>query len=365
MTERRSRFARSAALALIASLVAQGCAGSLFRGVSKPKQRYLLEAPPPSPDLVGRLSFHETREEDTLIDLAPALGVGYVELVAANPGVDPWLPTKGTRLVVPDARLLPSGAREGIVVNLADLRLYYFEKSAMVRSYPIGIAKDGYATPLGVTMVKSKREKPTWIPGESARRDDPTLAARVEPGPDNPLGEHALYLGWHSYLIHGTNDPRGVGRHSSRGCIRLYPDDIAELYALVEPGTVVRVVNEPVKLGWIAGELYLEVNPDAAQSLELDETGKLVPAGASKTLRERVTRAAGKRAGQIDWGRVEQIDRHRYGIPSRITRPVEPKPSAPALSPRDPRASRTSRSSCAEPSLAATSHASCARAFRA
>jgi L,D-transpeptidase ErfK/SrfK len=320
MTERRSRFARSTALAVLVALVATGCAGDLF-GFGSRRPRYLLEKPPPSPDLVGRLRFHQTRGEDTLIDLAPELGVGYVELMAANPGIDPWLPPAGTRLVVPEARLLPSGPREGIVVNLADLRLYYFAKGAPVRSYPIGIAKDGYATPLGDTVVKSKREKPAWVPGESARRDDPTLPARVEPGPDNPLGEYALYLGWPTYLIHGTNDPRGVGRHSSRGCIRLYPDDIAELFALVEPGTKVRVVNEPVKLGWIGGELYLEVNPDAEQSLELDETGKYAPSRPPASLREQVKRAAGKQASQVDWKRVDAIAEHRYGIPSRVTRP--------------------------------------------
>ena len=323
MTERRSRFARNTALAGVVLLALPGCVSDwLGRGPAKPAQ-YLLEAPPPSADLTGKLSFRETRVEDTLIDIAPELGVGYVELVAANPGIDPWLPPKGTRLVVPEARLLPSGAREGIVINLGDLRLYYFEKAAMVRSYPIGIAKDGYATPLGVTTVKSKREKPTWIPGESARRDKPELPLRIEPGPENPLGEYALYLGWPTYLIHGTNDPRGVGRHSSRGCIRLYPADIAELYALVKPGTVVRVVNEPVKLGWIGGELYLEVNPDAVQSLELDETGKLPAASPSNKLREQVTRAAGKAAGRIDWSTVKAIDLHRYGIPSRVTRPAD------------------------------------------
>ncbi len=318
MTERQSRFARSGLVALVATLVLPSCASFINLG-EKPRTRYLLEAPPPSPDLVGELRFRETAPEDTLIDLAPALGVGYVELIAANPGIDPWLPPKGTRLVIPEARLLPSGPREGIVVNLADLRLYYFEKPGVVRSYPIGIAKDGYATPMGDTTVKSKKEKPTWVPGESARRDDPTLAARVPPGPDNPLGEYALYLGWPTYLIHGTNDPRGVGRHSSRGCIRLYPDDIAELYALVEPGTKVRVVNEPVKLGWIGGELYLEVNPNAAQSLELDETGKYASSAPPAALREQVKRAAGKRASQVARPRVDAIGAHRYGIPSRVT----------------------------------------------
>jgi L,D-transpeptidase ErfK/SrfK len=283
------------------------------------RPRHPLESPPASPDLVGRLSVRETRASDTLVDLATELGVGYVELVAANPGVDPWLPGDGTRLVVPKARLLPSGKREGIVVNLGDLRLYFFEPGQPPRSVPIGIAKDGYATPLGVTEVKSKKEKPTWIPGPSARRDG--YPAKVEPGPDNPLGEHALYLGWQSYLIHGTNDPRGVGRHSSRGCIRLYPRDMAGLYSRVEPGTRVRVVNEPVKLGWIGGQLYLEVNPDAEQSLELDEKGKRSSERAPDGLRALVRRAAGDHADRIDWPAVERAGQRRSGVPNPILLP--------------------------------------------
>jgi L,D-transpeptidase ErfK/SrfK len=311
MTARRSRFARSAALSLLLlpPLVA-ACAG---------RPRHPLEAPPHSPDLVGRLSLHETSASDTFVDLAPELGVGYVELVAANPGVDPWLPGDGTKLVVPRARLLPSGEREGIVINLGDLRLYFFEPGRPARSVPIGIAKDGYSTPLGVTEVKSKKEKPTWIPGPSARRDG--YPAKVEPGPDNPLGDHALYLGWPSYLIHGTNDPRGVGRHSSRGCIRLYPRDMAGLYARVEPGTKVRVVNEPVKLGWIGGQLYLEVNPDPRQSLELDEKGKRTSERPPNGLRALVLRAAGEHADRIDWAAVERAAKRRSGVPNPILLP--------------------------------------------
>jgi len=278
-----------------------------------PARRYVLDSPPPSPDLVGRLEYRVARGEDTLVDLAPALEVGYVELLAANPGVDPWLPKDGTRLVVPRARLLPSGPREGIVVNLGDLHLYYFEKGRPPRVYPIGIAKDGYATPIGVTTIKAKRERPTWIPGPSARADG--KPARVEPGPDNPLGLHALYLGWPSYLIHGTNEPRGVGRHSSRGCIRLYPDDMAELYGLVQVGTPVRVVYEPVKLGRIGGDLFIEANPDAEASLELDETGKRSAAALPDDLRARVTSAAGSDAARIDWPRVEGAALRRTGVP--------------------------------------------------
>jgi L,D-transpeptidase ErfK/SrfK len=320
MTGRRSRSARSALLALVVAACATG----------PEPPRYLLENPPASNDLVGKLSFRETKEEETLIDIAPELRVGYVELLAANPGVDPWLPGV-TRLAVPGARLLPSGKREGIVVNIGDLHLYYFAKGAPPRSYPIGIAKDGYATPLGVTAVKGKKEKPTWVPGESAHRDDPNLPDAIPPGPTNPLGEYALYLGWPSYLIHGTNEPRGVGRHSSRGCIRLYPEDIAELYSKVDVGTPVRVVNEPVKLGWIAGELYLEVNPDPDQSLELDETGKIVAPKPAKGLRELITRIAGKEARRVDWPLVEKAGKKRNGVPTRITVPVAaPEPPPPA-----------------------------------
>jgi L,D-transpeptidase ErfK/SrfK len=334
MTGRRSRSARSAALLALALLGPAACS------TLSPQPRHPLESPPSSPDLVGRLAFRDARAEDTFVDLAPELGIGYVELVAANPGVDPWLPKQGTRLVVPTARLLPSGEREGIVVNLGDLRLYWFEAGKPTRSYPIGIAKDGYATPLGDTVVKSKREKPEWTPGPSARRDGyPEL---VPPGPDNPLGDYALYLGWPSYLIHGTNDPRGVGRHSSRGCIRLYPDDIAELYARVAPGTPVRVVNEPVKLGWIGGELYLEVNPDAEQSMELDVTGKTPPQRAPKDLRKLIERAAGKDAARVDWPRAERAGLRRSGVPTRITGgPPTPGEQRPVVQPEPARAARS------------------------
>lgn len=324
---RRSRFgpnrwARAAWAGALA--LAAGCAvlpAPTPRPAAPPA--HFLENPPPSADLIGRLAFREALAEDTFVDLAPALGVGYVELVAANQALDPWVPTPGARIVIPDVHLLPSGAREGIVVNTGDLRLYYFARGEAPRSYPIGIAKEGYATPVGATKVTRKKEKPTWYPGPTARRDDPTLKAAVPPGPDNRLGLFALYLGWPSYLIHGTNDPRGVGRHSSRGCIRLYPAHIEELFALAPVGTKVRVVHEPVKLGWVAGELFLEVHPDKERALALDETGKLVREPA-RDLRALVTKAAGGHAARIDWERVARASLVSAGVPVRITQPALP-----------------------------------------
>jgi L,D-transpeptidase ErfK/SrfK len=283
---------------------------------------HLLENPPPSPDLIGRLAFHDALAEDTFVDLAPEFGVGYLELLAANQGIDPWVPPAGARIVVPGAHLVPSGPREGIVVNTGDLRLYYFPPGEPARSYPIGIAKEGYATPVGTTKVVRKKENPTWYPGPTARRDDPTLKAAIPPGPDNRLGAYALYLGWPAYLIHGTNEPRGVGRHSSRGCIRLYPQHIEELFALAAVGTPVRVVHQPVKLGWIAGELYLEVHPEKERALALDETGKLVREPA-RDLRAIVTKAAGAEAARVDWDRVARASLASAGVPVRVTQPAE------------------------------------------
>jgi L,D-transpeptidase ErfK/SrfK len=288
---------------------------AIVRGAPK---HHLLENPPPSPDLVGHLGFRRAKAEDTFVDLAPALGVGYVELVAANQHLDPWVPTAGERIVIPGVHLVPSGPREGLIINTGDLRLYQFVKGERPRSYPIGIAKEGYATPEGDTTIVRKKEKPTWYPTESSLRDDPTLPRAVPPGPENRLGLFALYLGWPTYLIHGTNDPRGVGRHSSRGCIRLYPEHIEELFARVPVGTKVRVVHEPVKTGWVAGELYLEVHPDKDRALALDETGKLEREPV-RDLRAFVTKAAGKDVARVDWARVARVSLLSAGIPVRIT----------------------------------------------
>ena len=324
-TERPSRFGLSrrtrwAPVILALTAVLSWTSGCALFPKAKPKgpPRHLLESPPPSPDLVGRLSFKRAEAEDTFVDLAPELGIGYVELALANQHLDPWVPKPGERIVIPNVHLLPAGPREGIVVNTGDMRLYLFAPGEAPRSYPIGIAKEGYATPHGDTKIVRKKANPTWYPSSSALRDEPTLPRAVPPGPDNRLGAFALYLGWPTYLIHGTNDPRGVGRHSSRGCIRLYPEHIEELFARVPVGTKVRVVHEPVKSGWVGGELYLEVHPETDRALALDESGKLEREPA-RDLREFVTKAAGKDVARVDWGRVARVSLFSAGIPVRVT----------------------------------------------
>ena len=255
--------------------------------------------------------------EDTLLDLARAHDLGYREIVAANPGVDPWLPPEGESVVLPTTHLPPDAPREGIVVNLATQRLWWFGPEGNALSYPIGIGRPGWRTPIGATLVRRKKEGPSWHPTASARREDPSLPRAVGPGPDNPLGTHAIYLAWPRYLIHGTDEPYGVGRRVSRGCIRLYPEDIPDLYARTEIGLAVRVVNQPVQLGWIDDELYVDVHPALSQSSEDPPP----PTALEGTLERRLREAAGGAGARVDWDAVGVALAEQTGVPTRVTGP--------------------------------------------
>ncbi len=274
---------------------------------------------PARADVIGAIQTHRVEPEDTFVALARRYGLGYVELAAANPGVHPWLPEAGTRLVLPTAHVLPDAPRQGIVVNLGDMRLYRFPAGGGTpSSHPIGIGREGWQTPTGRTSVVLKRRDPVWIPPESVRAENPDLPRAVPPGPNNPLGRFALNLGWPSYVIHGTNRPAGIGRRVSHGCLRLYPEDIEALFAAVAVGVPVRVVDQPVKLGWHGGELYLEAHPTTAQAdaLQIDAAPPPAPV---EGLRERVAAAAGDAAARVDWEIVERTARQRRGIPVRVT----------------------------------------------
>jgi L,D-transpeptidase ErfK/SrfK len=270
--------------------------------------------------VIGQLQRHRVVEGDTLVELARTYGLGYVELVAANPGVDPWLPPSGSELMIPDAHLFPSDVREGLVINVAEQRLYWFS-GERPRTYAIGVARDGWSTPLGRTTVVKKKENPVWFPTHSARADDPALGASVPPGPENPLGTHALYLGWPSYLIHGTNEPYGIGRRVSRGCVRLYPEDIVRLYPEVEVGTVVHVIEQTLKLGIVGGDIVLEAHPTLAQAEALEESGRFDAIPVPASLRRRLVALAGGDAKRIDWKRVESVAMRRRGVPIRVSFP--------------------------------------------
>jgi len=225
---------------------------------------------PSHDDVVGELQVTSAREEDTLSDIARRFNIGYDEITRANPEVDPWLPRAGTPILLPTQFVLPNAPRTGVVINLPALRLYYFPphkpgEPQRVITHPIGIGLVGWSTPEGKTKVVGKKADPWWIPPASVRRehreDGDPLPAKVPPGPDNPLGRHALRLGWDSYLIHGTNKPYGVGMRASHGCIRMYPEDIAQLFDDIPVGTPVTVVNQPLVYGWHGGHLYVQSFP--------------------------------------------------------------------------------------------------------
>lgn len=220
--------------------------------------------------VVGNNQVIFTGKDDTLIQLARANGLGFQTLAAANPGVDPWLPGAGRSLLLPYSAVLPGRPQNGITVNLAELRLYLVREEEgvqRVRIYPIGIGDEGWETPEGEFAVISKLKRPHWKPPQAIRLERPWLPLRVPPGPENPLGEHWLGFTPQGHGIHGTNQPYGVGRRVSHGCLRLYPEDIRDLFSRVEVGTPVRIVYRPLKVGVQDGVLYVEAHRDYRQQI--------------------------------------------------------------------------------------------------
>jgi L,D-transpeptidase ErfK/SrfK len=256
--------------------------------------------------------------EDTLPDLARRYSLGYEEIQRANPGVDVWLPGEGTTVLIPGQRLLPPGPREGIVVNLPEHRLYYFPKPKkgevpQVITFPVSIGKMDWNTPLGKTRIVDKRKNPTWSPPESVRKEhaergDP-LPAVVKAGPDNPLGAYAMRLGITpgAYLIHGTNNPIAVGMAITHGCIRMYPEDIESLFPLVPVNTPVWLINEPVKVARVNGQVWLEVHPP------VDAEGQRAETPAA-----------------IHWDFVLSTLREASGLPQMIGLEMDPELVPPA-----------------------------------
>ena len=266
---------------------------------------------------VGEVGYYTTQRQDTLLDLARSHDLGFTQLMAANPGVDPWLPGAG-RVTLPTFYLLPDAPRDGIVVNLAEQRLYYFPLAGgRIETYPIGVGVDGRSMPIGTTTVVSKEADPTWYPPLSIRAEDPNLPAAIPPGPDNPLGAFALRLGWRGYLIHGTNKPDGVGRNVSHGCLHLYPEDIERLFREVRVGTPVRVINQDVNVAWVGDGLYVQVHPSKSQAEEIDVKGRFALKMPSD-LTALAARAVADRAVPVDWAAVRRAGIERTGLPVRI-----------------------------------------------
>jgi L,D-transpeptidase ErfK/SrfK len=340
---RRSSAAAGAKLASLVAALAQLAACSLLSPPPAVEQPVPLAVPVPDPraprldpletrhftladnqEIVGATQVLFTRYENTFSAIAQAYDLGYEERRHANPGVDHWLPGEGTAVYLPTEMTLPDAPRQGIVINVATMRLWYFatqqedgEASPQVTTYPIGIGEEGWATPLGDATVTQKARDPVWyvpasIRKEHAARGDP-LPSVVGPGPDNPLGRHALALSLPGYLIHGTNKPAGVGMRSSHGCIRLYPQDIAALFERVARGTKVRIVNQPVLAGWRNGQLYLEVHRPLAE----DQRDLAAEATAAVA---RAVERAGKTLVELDHDVLKKVVSEQRGIPFPVLR---------------------------------------------
>jgi L,D-transpeptidase ErfK/SrfK len=279
-------------------------------------------------ELIGEMQVIFARHENTFSAIGREYNLGYEELRRANPGVDQWLPGEGTPIYLPTQTILPEAPRAGIVVNVPAMRLFYFttEKSATnsagvlkVTSHPIGVGAQGWGTPFGEAKVTGKARDPVWyVPAsvrkEHAERGDP-LPRIVQPGPDNPLGKFAMSLSLPGYLIHGTNKPAGVGMRSSHGCIRLYPEDIEELFARVPKGMQVRLVNQPVLAAWSNGQLYLEVHPPLAE----EQHDLLAEANAALARALERAGAAGA-AVELDAAVIGRIVSEQRGIPLPVLR---------------------------------------------
>lgn len=272
-------------------------------------------------DLIGQLRTITVTDEETLADVAREHKVGHEEIRLVNPGVDFWLLTPGTRVLLPKRHVLPRAAREGLVLNVPEMRLYYFPRPCddatrcSVATYPVSIGQRNWQTPLGSTRVTRKAANPSWTPPESIRReaeaDGRWLPAMVPPGPDNPLGTHALYLGLPGYWIHGTNRPYGIGMRITHGCVRMYPEDIKSLFSQVEVGTLVRIVNQPVKFGWSGNALYMEAHPP------LEEDGSDFMALKDAAL-QRLEQIAVQRPYELNGRAFLRALKQQRGIPLAI-----------------------------------------------
>ena len=311
-----SGLAGACAAAMLLAVAAVGAAENPAEPV-----RSAAQSESAYPAMIGEAIRYPARHEDTLIHLPRRFNVGYTELRAANPYIDPWLPGAGTEILIPTAHIVPQTAEKGLVLNLGDQRLYHFKPDGKtVVSFPVGIGREGWSTPTGRTKVVRKRRNPTWYVPKSIRAEQPYLPAAVPPGPNNPLGSHALYLGWTSYLLHGTNKPYGIGRRASHGCVRLYPEDIARLFEEIAVGTPVTVVDQPVKIAWAGGQLMLEAHPTQAQADQV-EAGERMTRERAPEIAYRLIYAARADAGRLDWKLIRQVLHKRSGLPVSVLKP--------------------------------------------
>jgi L,D-transpeptidase ErfK/SrfK len=296
----------------------------------------VFELPPDGGAIIGEDEHVRSKYEDTLLEIAHRHSLGYEEILRANPKVDMWLPGDGTDILLPGRRILPAGPREGIVINLPEHRLYFYPKpkrgeKPVVYTYPVSIGRMDWRSPLGETRVIGKERNPSWYPPESVRKEhaangDP-LPKVVPPGPDNPLGAFKMRLavGNGTYEIHGTNNPVAVGLAVTHGCIRMYPEDVADLFPRVAIGTKVWLLNEPVKVTYVDGELYVEAHPP------VDAQGQTVEPDLA-LLSQKLEGLLADKIVAIRWDYARDALAAATGMPTLVGLEANFDPTAPAPS---------------------------------
>lgn len=274
-----------------------------------------LPRPPEDRFLIGQVASHQVKAGESIASIARDYDLGYYELLQANPHVDPKQLPAGTQLVIPSQFLLPNVPREGIIINLGTMRLFYFPKDQPVfYTYPVGIGKQDWSTPLGHLSIIEKIADPVWRVPKSIydfrmQQGDP-VPKMMPAGPDNPLGEFALRLSKPTYLIHGTNEPASVGVRSSAGCIHLYPEDIRELFGMIAVGEPVFIINEPYQAAWDNNVLYIQAYlPLAEQRVALADTEQVSKALLAPLTPEETV---------IDWDQALQALADHTGLPTAI-----------------------------------------------
>ena len=267
--------------------------------------------------LIGELAVVETRENDTLPDIGRHFGLGFNDIKAANTGVSTWTPTANSRVLLPLQFILPDAPRKGIVLNVANMRMFYYPKKERnkVYTYPVGIGRDGWNTPMGRTNIAVKTPNPDWHVPPSIIREHAAKGHRlpsvVRSGPDNPLGYFAMRLAIGSYLIHGTNKPFGIGMQISHGCVQLYPEDIEVLFKNTPVGTTVQIIHDPYLTAWHDNMLYLEAN----EPLEKWRRSKTQ---LKKQVAKEISKIAKKHKADVDWGKVDKVIDRADGIPTPV-----------------------------------------------
>lgn len=286
-------------------------------------------------NVVGDLNLVVTGYDDTLVDIGQTYSQGYIEMQLANPGIDLWVPGEGTEAIIPTRYVLPNAPREGIVVNVPEMRLYYYPKPkpgepAVVITYPVSIGRQDWVTPHGVTTVVRKDKDPAWYPPASIRKEHAewgdVLPTVVPPGPDNPLGPFALRLGMMGYLIHGTDEDkqRGIGMRVTHGCMRMYNKDVEQLFKEVPVGTPVRLLNQPYKVGLRSGQVFVEAHPYLEEDKEKfgDHFSHVV---------DLIAKATPAEPASIDWSRLRSVVRQANGIPISVGEFAAPAAPGPQV----------------------------------